>query len=71
MGSCSQIFAAEALLRSVHELAEHFAHKANTRELPLIQADPYLNNLLLKYCEGAKTDRKLARKAFGRRVELH
>ena len=39
-------------------MAEHFAHKANARELPLIQADPYLNNLLLKYCEAALTSRR-------------
>ena len=42
----SQISSAEALLRSVHEMAERFALNANARELPLIHADPYLNNLL-------------------------
>ena len=90
MSSCSQIFSDEALLRSVHEMAERiaelhpvqsrqfhhvgkpgfvgtavgfgatkdeFAFNANARELPLIHADPYLNNLLLKYCEAARTDR--------------
>jgi AraC-like DNA-binding protein len=56
--SSSQIFAAEALLRSVHEMAESFALNASARELPLIHADPYLNNLLLKYCEAAITDRR-------------
>src|SRR5262249_25486214 len=30
----------------------------NTRELPITHADPYLNNLILKYCEAALTDRK-------------
>ena len=69
MGSCSQIFAAEALLRSVHELAEHFAHKANARELPLIQADPYLNNLLLKHCEVALADRGAGVSQLRTRVE--
>jgi AraC-like DNA-binding protein len=39
-------------------MAERFALNANTRELPLIHADPYLNNLLLKYCEAAITDRR-------------
>jgi len=58
VGSCNQIFAAEALLRSAHERAERFVLNANARELSLIQADPYLNNLLLKYCGGAKTDRR-------------
>jgi AraC-like DNA-binding protein len=56
--SSSQIFAAEALLRSVHEMAESFALNASARELPLIHADPYLNNLLLKYCEATITGRR-------------
>ena len=58
MSSCAQIFSAEAFLRSVHEMAERFALNANTGELPLIHADPYLNSLLLKYCEAARTDRR-------------
>ena len=58
MSSCSQVFSAEALLRSDHEMAERFALNPNARELPLIHADPYLNNLLLKYCEAAITDRR-------------
>ena len=37
---------------------DEFALNANARELPLIHADPYLNNLLLEYCEAAVTDRK-------------
>ena len=37
---------------------DEFALNANARELPLIHADPYLNNLLLKYCEAALTDRR-------------
>ena len=53
----SQISSAAALLRSVHEMAERFALNANTRELPLIHADPYFNNLL-EYCEAALTDRR-------------
>jgi AraC-like DNA-binding protein len=56
--SSSQIFAAEALLPSVHEMAESFALNASAREPPLIHVDPYLNNLLLKYCEAAITDRR-------------
>jgi hypothetical protein len=58
VSSCSQIFSAETLLRSAHEMAERFSVNANARELPLIHADPYLNNLLLKYCEAAITDRR-------------
>jgi AraC-like DNA-binding protein len=34
------------------------ALNSNARELPVVHADPYLNNLLLKYCEAAHTDRK-------------
>ena len=37
---------------------DEFALNANAGELPLIHADPYLNNLLLKYCEAALTDRR-------------
>lgn len=37
---------------------DEFALNANARELPLIHADPYLNNFLLKYCEAALTDRR-------------
>ena len=58
MNSCSQISSAEALLRSFHEMAERFALNVNARELPLIHADPSLNNLVLKYCEAALTDRR-------------
>ena len=38
--------------------ADEFALNANAHELPLIHADPYLNDLLLKYCEAALTDRR-------------
>jgi Arabinose-binding domain of AraC transcription regulator, N-term len=37
---------------------DELALNANARELPVIHADPYLNNLLLKYCEAALTDRR-------------
>src|SRR6516164_9727367 len=37
---------------------DEFALNANARELPLIHADPYLNNLLLKHCEAALVDRR-------------
>ncbi len=37
---------------------DEFSLNANARELPLIHADPYLNNLLLKSCEAVLTDRK-------------
>ena len=37
---------------------DEFALNANAGELPLIHADPYLNNLLLKHCEAALVDRR-------------
>ena len=37
-------------------MAERLALNENARELPHV--DPYLNNLLLKYCEAALTDRR-------------
>ena len=33
--------------------ADEFALNVDARELPLVHADPYLNDLLLKYCEAA------------------
>ena len=49
--------------------ADEFALNANARELPLIHADPYLNNLLLKYCEAALTDRRSNVSQLRTRVE--
>jgi AraC-like DNA-binding protein len=37
---------------------DEFSLNVDARELPLIHADPYLNNLLLKYCEAALADRR-------------
>jgi AraC-like DNA-binding protein len=37
---------------------DEFVLNANARELPLIHADAYLNNLLLKYCEAASAVRR-------------
>jgi len=37
---------------------DEIALSSSARELPVIHADPYLNNLLLKYCEAALTDRR-------------
>ena len=48
---------------------DEFSLNANARELPLIHADPYLNNLLLKYCEAALTDRKGNESELRTRVE--
>jgi len=48
---------------------DEFALNANARELPLIQADPYLNDLLLKYCEAALADRRGDTSQLRTRVE--
>src|SRR5262249_34185472 len=37
---------------------DEFALNLDARELPLIHADPYLNDLLLKSCETALADRR-------------
>jgi AraC-like DNA-binding protein len=37
---------------------DEIALNSNARELPVTHADPYLNNLLLKFCEAALTDRR-------------
>jgi AraC-like DNA-binding protein len=38
---------------------DEFALNTNAPELPIIHADPYLNNLLLKYCEMAVANRRV------------
>ncbi len=48
---------------------DEFALNANARELPLIHADTYLNNLLLKYCEAALADRRGDMSQMRTRVE--
>jgi AraC-like DNA-binding protein len=50
-------------------VTDEFALNANARELPLIHADPYLNNLVLKYCEAALTDRRGNESQLRTRVE--
>ena len=49
--------------------SDEFALNANARELPLIHADPYLNDLLLKYCEAALADRRGDTSQLRTRVE--
>jgi AraC-like DNA-binding protein len=48
---------------------DEFALNANARELPLIHADPHLNDLLLKYCEAALADRRGDTSQLRTRVE--
>src|SRR3954471_8157542 len=48
---------------------DEFALNANARELPLIHADTYLNDLVLKYCEAALADRRGDTSQLRTRVE--
>jgi AraC-like DNA-binding protein len=48
---------------------DEIALNSNARELPLINADAYLNNLLLKYCEAALADRRGDMSQLRTRVE--
>src|SRR5215813_10453299 len=48
---------------------DEFALNVDTRELPLIHADSYLNDLLLKYCEAALADRSGDMSQLRTRVE--
>jgi hypothetical protein len=48
---------------------DEFALNVNARELPLIQADTRLNDLLLKYCEAALADRRGDMSQLRTRVE--
>jgi AraC-like DNA-binding protein len=49
--------------------ADEFTLNANARELPLVHADPYLNTVLLKYCEAALVDRRGNESQLRTRVE--
>jgi AraC-like DNA-binding protein len=40
-----------------------------SREMPLVDTDPYLNELLIKYCDEAIADRSTKRNSFGLSVE--
>src|SRR5262249_1285982 len=48
---------------------DEFALNTNARELPLIHADTYLNDLLLKYCEAWEGDRRVDTSELRTRVE--
>ena len=48
---------------------DEFALNVDARELPLIHSDPYLNDLLLKYCEAALADRRGDMSQLRTRVE--
>jgi hypothetical protein len=48
---------------------DELALNADARQLPLIHSDPYLNDLLLKYCEAALADRRGDMSQLRTRVE--
>ena len=48
---------------------DELALKLDARDLPLIHSDPYLNDLLLKYCEAALADRRGDKSPLRTRVE--
>src|SRR6478672_3693758 len=48
---------------------DEFALNIDARALPLIHSDPYLNDLLLKYCEAALADRRGDMSQLRTRVE--
>jgi AraC-like DNA-binding protein len=48
---------------------DEFALSVDARELPLVRSDPYLNDLLLKYCEAALADRRGDMSQMRTRVE--
>jgi AraC-like DNA-binding protein len=49
--------------------ADEFTLGVDARELPLIHSDPYLNDVLLKYCEAALADRRADTSQLRTRVE--
>jgi len=49
--------------------ADEFAFNIDARALPLIHSDPYLNDLLLKYCEAAVANRRADTSQLRTRVE--
>jgi AraC-like DNA-binding protein len=49
--------------------ADELALNVDARELPLIHSDPYLNDLLLKYCEAALANRRSDTSQLRTRVE--
>jgi AraC-like DNA-binding protein len=48
---------------------DEMAFPLSIRDTPIVSADPYLNNLLIKYCEEALAHRNINRTAFGKSVE--
>ena len=49
--------------------ADEVAFSTSIKQMPVVGADPYLNELLIKYCEQALTARSSKRSSFGSNVE--
>jgi AraC-like DNA-binding protein len=49
--------------------ADETTFPLSVRNLPVVRADPYLNKLLIKYCEEALAHRETNRSSFGTSVE--
>jgi AraC-like DNA-binding protein len=49
--------------------ADETTFPLSIRNIPVVSADPYLNKLLIKYCEEALAHRKTNRSSFGTSVE--
>jgi len=49
--------------------SDEFALNLDARELPLVHSDPYLNDLLVKYCEAALANKRSDRSHLRTRVE--
>ena len=48
---------------------DEMAFSKSIKQLPVVNADPYLNELLIKYCDQAIADRSTKRSSFGLSVE--
>ena len=49
--------------------ADEVAFSTSIKQMPVVGADPYLNELLIKYCEQALAARSSKRSSFGSNVE--
>jgi AraC-like DNA-binding protein len=48
---------------------DEIVFEKRTRDFPVHSADPYLNSLLVRYCDEALAERQIARESFRSRVE--
>ena len=50
-------------------VSDEITFDLRTKELPLVDADPYLNQLLVRYCEEALSHRSNSQQSFRSKVE--